>query len=216
MNTTLAATRRTRLPAWTAALPALVMAGCAATTQVETQWSDPQFQGQPLRGTKVFVMCQADDLALKHQCEDQVVAQLTAVGVTPVVGGDTDNVAPGVQPTPGQFLDTARALGARAVFSTSVAPGVAVVNPGPTIGIGLGGMGGSYSSSVGGGVGLSMPVGGGNVQTGYIASGTLTDVASGKLMWTARASAPPSSDHGRQLQELTRAVVDSAQRAGLL
>ena len=55
----------------------------------------------------------------------------------------------------------------------------------------------------------------GQVSTGYAANGMLTDVASGRMMWSARATAPPRSDINGQLDELARAVVGSAQQAGL-
>jgi peptidyl-prolyl cis-trans isomerase SurA len=51
--------------------------------------------------------------------------------------------------------------------------------------------------------------------TGYAANGMLTDVVSGRMMWTAKATTPAQADINAQLAELARAVVGSAQQAGL-
>jgi hypothetical protein len=84
------------------------------------------------------------------------------------------------------------------------------VNPGITLGIGGFGFG---SGGVSGGVGVSAPIGGGGVSTGYASNTRLTDATSGRLMWTARATAPPSKDLNTQLSELTRAVFGAADKA---
>ena len=68
---------------------------------------------------------------------------------------------------------------------------------------------------MGGGVGVSAPVGGGKVTSGYAANGRLTDAASSRLMWTARAAATPSSDVNAQLADLAKALLDAADKAGL-
>jgi hypothetical protein len=99
---------------------------------------------------------------------------------------------------------------------TQLAPEVVAVAPGPSIGIGIGGFGGSYRSGGGVGFGVSAPLGGaGQAETGYAANASLTDVASGRLMWSARASAPPSSDVAQQLSTLATVLLDAARQAGL-
>jgi len=62
---------------------------------------------------------------------------------------------------------------------------------------------------------VSVPVGGGQLSTGYSANGRVTDVATGRLMWSARANAPPSGDVNAQVAELSKAVLDAAVKAGL-
>jgi hypothetical protein len=65
------------------------------------------------------------------------------------------------------------------------------------------------------GFGMSAPIGGaGPAETGYAATASLTDVASGRLMWSARASASPSSDVGQQLSALAMLLLDAARQAG--
>jgi len=51
---------------------ALLAAGCAASTTVGPQWSDPQFAGRSLRGTRLLVVCEAPDPSLRRQCQDRV------------------------------------------------------------------------------------------------------------------------------------------------
>jgi hypothetical protein len=194
-----------------ALLGLLLLAGCA-TTQVGAQWSDPAFRGQTLRGARLLVVCDAPDPAMQRICQDELSARVQGLGATPVQA--PDGSATGRQPAVQQLLAAARVAGAKAVFSASVLPDATVVNPGPTVSIGLGGFGG-YHSGVSGGVGIAMPAGGGSVSTGYAANGTLTDVASGRMMWTAKATTPAQADLNAQLAELARAVVGSAQQAGL-
>jgi hypothetical protein len=80
--------------------------------------------------------------------------------------------------------------------------------------IGLGGFG-IGSGRVSGGVGIAVPIGGGAVTSGYSANGRVTDAASGRLLWMATASTPPSGDFNAQMAELAKTVVGAAQRAGL-
>ena len=73
---------------------ALLAAGCAASTTVGPQWSDPQFAGRSLRGARLLVVCEAPDPALRRQCQDRVAAELVAYGATPVVVGELPAGAP--------------------------------------------------------------------------------------------------------------------------
>jgi len=190
-----------------------LFSGCA-TTKLDAQWIDPQFKGHSLRGAKVFVVCEAADVAIKHICQDQLAAQVAALGATPVKGPEGDNSAPNPQPAADPYLSAARDAGAEAVLSTAVAPDAKVVNPGPSIGFGIGGFGGGGGAYRGGGVGVGVPLGAGQVTTGYAANATLTDVRTSKLMWTAKATTPPSKDVNAQVADLTKTVLGAAQKSG--
>ena len=190
---------------------AAVLAGCA-TTQVDAQWRNVDLPPSYLLGASVLVTCETGEQVVKRICEDQLGADLRARGVRVLVA------APGALPsgvpvgaTDVQYLPLARENGAKAVFSVSVGPAAQTVSQGVSLGIGLGGFG----RGVGGGVGVSAPIGGGQFSQGYAASGRVTDVASGRLMWTARASSPPSSDVNQQFTELSKSVLDAAASAGL-
>jgi hypothetical protein len=192
---------------------ALSFAGCAST-KIDAQWADPQFKGHSLRGAKVLVVCEAADLAVKRICQDQVAAQVAALDATPVKGPEGEGVTDKPEPLAAPYLPAARDSGANAILSTAVAPDATVVTPGPSIGFGVGGFGGGGGSYQGGGMGVSVPVGAGQVTTGYAANSTLTDVASGHLMWTAKATTPPSKDVNAQVIDLKKAVLEAARKEG--
>ncbi|MGL6108953.1 MAG: hypothetical protein ACRC2B_02520, partial [Rubrivivax sp.] len=54
---------------------ALVLAGCAAPTVVNTQWSNPQYAGKPPMRS-ILVMGITKDPTNRRNFEDQMVAQL--------------------------------------------------------------------------------------------------------------------------------------------
>lgn len=195
-------------PALAALAAGLAVAGCAST-QVDAQWVEPQFAGQSLRGSKLLVVCEAPELALKRSCLDRVTAELVAYGATPVAGPELPaGTARSAAAEP--YLPAARAAGAKAVWLTSLAPAATVLQPGPSIGVGVGG----YGRAMGGGVGISLPIGGARPRTGYGADSQLTDVASARLMWTAKTRAAASDDLGAQLSELVKSAMAAAGKAG--
>jgi hypothetical protein len=188
---------------------ALLLSGCAGS-QLVAQWNDPQFAGQPPRGAMVMVDCQATELTLRRLCSDRFSEQLLTAGVQPVPAPDP---AP---PDEATWLRVAQSAGAVALWRTTISPEVAAVAPVPSIGIGIGGFGGGYRSGGGVGIGMSAPIGGGGpAQTGHGASAALTDVASGRLMWSARASAAPSSDVNQQLAKMATRLLEGARQSGL-
>ncbi len=184
------------------ALTAALLAGCAGPT-LDAQWRDPQLTANYLRGARVLVACEAAEVVLQRICEDQLSLGLKARGAVPVVGAAPADAA------------AARSAGAKAVFNIGVNAASRAVSPGFQIGFGLGSFGSNVGGGVGGGVGVSAPVGGGKVTSGYAANGRITDAASTRLMWSARAAAAPSSDVNAQLADLTKAVLDAADKAGL-
>ena len=190
-----------------------VMAGCA-TTQVNVQWSDPEFAGRSLRGEKVLVVCDAPEVAIRSVCQDQVAAQVRESGATPVISPDA-GLTVGPPPTNDKTLAAARAAGAKAILGSTIGPDVTVVNPGSSIGFGLGGFGGSGGGTVtGGSVGIGFPIGGGQATTGYTANMVLTDVATVRVMWTSKVTAPGSQDVRAQIGDLARVGVEAARTAG--
>jgi hypothetical protein len=172
-----------------------------------------------LRGAKVLVVCNANEASIKRICQDQLSAEVAASGATPVTGSGSDNPAAGAAPITPELLAAARSAEAKAILSSTIAPDATIINPGPTVGFGIGGFGGSGGWHSGGGVGtsvgVSMPVGGGGVTTAYAASMVLTDVASGRMMWTSKVTAPASKDVGAQIGKLAKTGVEAAQKAGL-
>ena len=190
------------------------LAGCA-TTQVDAQWRSTELPASYLRGATVVVVCETGEDVVKRICEDRFVADLSARGVMTVIAAPemTTQTAPDKKAgmPDMQYMTAARNSGAKAVFSVSV--GLAAQSVSQGISIGIGGFG--FGRGGGGGVGVSAPIGGGQVSQGYAANSRVTDVASGRLMWTARASSPPSSDVNQQFTELSKSVLDAAGSAGL-
>ena len=192
-----------------AALP-LVFAGCASTV-VDTQWRNVELPANYLRGATVMVSCETRDELLRRICDEQVAAELSAHGAVPVFAapGTVAAIEPGIADA--QYLPAARGSGAKAVFSVTVGASSTSVSPGVMVSVGGFGFGRNSAA----GVGVAAPVGGGQVSNGYSANGRVTDVASGRLMWSARASTPPSGDVNAQVTELSKSVLDAAGKAGL-
>lgn len=192
------------------AVAAVLLAGCASTPQLDAQWSDPQLSGNFLRGARVFVACDAADLVIRRICQDRLADEVVARGATPVFPAPQTVLAPD-RSIDSQLLPAARDAGAKAMMVMTVAVAVSDVSPGFSIGIG--GFGFGRGSAIGAGV--SAPIGGGRVTSGYAANGRVTDVASGRMVWTAKATAAPSADVGAQIGELSNAIFNAADRAGL-
>jgi hypothetical protein len=195
------------------AAASLLGAGCA-TTQLDAQWTDPQFQGRSLRGSTVLVVCEAADPAVKRMCQDRLAGELVAYGATPSIAPELANPVPGREQATSAYLPAARAAGAQAVFSAAVVTDMLATRSGPSFGIGVGGFGGGHRSGVGGGVGISLPIGGGASTYRHGLSGALTDVESGKLMWSGTASSSVDDNAAGQLDELTRSMAQAVQKAG--
>ena len=206
---TVPATRHVTALAATVAL----LVGCASEPVVSTQWSDPQLAARStplLGGARVLVACNADDRAVLQVCQEHLAAEVLARGATPVFA-PAETVLTSDRAIDGQLLPSARRDNARALFVITLTPAATDVSSGLSIGIG----GFSVGRGSGVGVGVSAPLGGGRVTTGYAANGRVTEVASGRLVWTATASAPPSADLPAQFAALAKVVVDSAVKAGL-
>ncbi len=188
------------------------LAACASSPQLDAAWTDAQLGPNSglLHGARVLVTCDAYDLVVRQLCQDQIAGEVVARGATPVFA-PPDVAVMSDRAVDAQLLPAARGAGAKALLVVTVAAAVADVSPGFSIGIG--GVGFGRSSAVG--VGVTAPVGGGHVTTGYSASARITDASSGRLVWTAKATAPPSSDVNTQLGELARAVLGAADKSGL-
>lgn len=193
-----------------AAVAASLLAACASTPQLDAQWADPSLGPNLLRGARVLVACDAYEVVIRQICQDQLASEVVARGATPVF------LAPGFavatdRSVDAQLLPAAREAGAKAMMVMTVAVAVNDVSPGFSIGIG--GFGFGRHSGVG--VGADVPIGGGRVTSGYSANGRVTDVPTGRLVWTAKATSPPSSDVNAQMSELSKAVLGAADKAGL-
>src|SRR5512132_2050791 len=104
-----------------AVVAVLALAACAAT-QLDAQWTNPDYGGRSLRGAPVLVACEAREPTLQRICEDQVAGQLTAMGGIPTrslqVAAEAPAPAAGTDP----YLAAARRIGARAIVRTTLTP----------------------------------------------------------------------------------------------
>ena len=199
----------TRLNLLGIALASIVLSSGCASTKVHDQWADPQLAGTSLRGARVLVACEAYDIQVKRACQEQTASELSARGATPVMAAEA---AAGTGESPAdQRLRAGRDAGARAILATQITLADRQYSPGFSIGIG--GFGGGHRGGVG--VGVSVPVGGGQPTTGHAAGVTLTDLASGRVVWGAKATTPPSNDLNGQMGELAKAILGAAEQAGL-
>ena len=209
------AIRPSRLLVHASAAVAVLLAGCAST-RLDAQWSDPQLAPGSLRGARVMVACEAYDLVIRRICQDQMAAEVTARGGTPVAAPNTTNEAPGRPLGAEQYLPAARNAGVKAVLTHYVTQADVSVSPPSSVSFGIGGFGfGGGGGAVSTGVGVTAPVGGGRTSVGYAVSSNVTETSSGRLLLSAKASAPPSADVNAQLSELTKVVFGAADNAKL-
>ncbi len=196
--------------ATTAALLAVTLALVAcASHPADAQWSAPGLAGTPLRGARVLVVCEAAEAVLARLCLDRLAAEVQARGATAVRGSDV----PGAARDDAAYLAQARASNASALWVASIAPEIAAADERPQGGfsIGLGGFSGGGGSGGGVGVGLSLPVGGGGAAAPrYAANAKVSDVASGRLLWTARAGSEGAADVQGQIDALLPRLVGAA------
>ena len=198
------------------AIGTLLNAGCASN-RIQAQWVDPAFSDRPLQGAKVLVACTAEETAVQRICQDEVAARLAAAGAQPVIASDRDRPGVVAGKVDDRALEAARRVGAKAVFASAVGRDSSIAGPSTTIGIGVGSSSGGWGSGTrtGGGVGMSVPVGGNRLESVYGANMVLTDVESGRVMWTIKVVAPSSHAASAQISDLAKTAVDEAQRAGL-
>lgn len=203
-----------RAAATVAAVAAGLVTGCAsAPAGVDAQWRAPD-AGRPLGGgARVLVACEAAETALVRLCVERFAAELTARGVSAVPAPEAPPPAAAGPRDDARYVALARQAGAQAVWVGSVS--AAPAEPRSSgMSIGLGGFHIGGGSGVG--VGVSLPVGsGGGSAVEYAAEARITEVAGGRLQWTARAASGASGDAGAQLDGLSRRLVDAAAAAGL-
>ena len=199
----------------------LVAAGCATpqATRLGAQYLDPEAPAEALRGATLLVVCDAPEQAAKLVCESQFSAQLAALGTRPVTNAALASPTPGREAPAGAYLAAAQAAGAHAVFVATLAADYSMPSTTPTISFGIGGFGGSGGyrggSGVGGGVGVTLPAGPVTGPAGLAAIGSAIDVASGRVIWSARAVTPPGADVSALIAEAARTLVGAARQAGL-
>ena len=165
----------------------------------------------------MLVVCEATELVVKRLCQDELAAHLTALGATATIEPEVSNQTPGRPIAAEQYLPAARAAGAKAVLSAGMLPTRSISAPGLLSVSALVGSEGRVDIAAAESALVSaLPFrwDGGQPSTGYAVNSTITDVATGRTMWTAKASTGPSSDTSAQVSELAKAVANAALQAG--
>lgn len=200
------------------ALAASLLVACASTvpqTQRSGEWMDPSLGASSslLRDGKVLVACEAWDLSMRQNCQAMLGGQLQTRGANAVVSPQSAT-ASSSRELDSLLLADSSTVGARTILVLALTPTVANAGfSGASIGIG----GFSWGRSGVAGIGLSAPIGGsGWGSMGLEAQGRLVDVPTGRLLWTTTFATTPSPDAAAQVRDLTNAVLNAAQGAGLL
>lgn len=208
-------------PINTVSLPLLaclaMLAGCS-TARMDSQWIDKSFHEGLSGGTRVFVSCETGDDSLRRLCEDAWAERLRAEGIT-VLRSYAPGGVPGDAVGDAERIErAARAIGASATIRMKLAVGsYSVFQPGPQVGFGIGGGSGGGGISFGG-IGVSLPIGGGGVspRQEMAASTTLTDLGRGTVVWSGGARTQVDGNAGEQVLALTRVTADAMKKAGVI
>ena len=73
---------------------AAVLLSACATTRMDAQWMNPDYQGKNVRGASVLVACEAPDLTVQRICEDQLGAAVSARGAKPTLNSQLSSPEP--------------------------------------------------------------------------------------------------------------------------
>ena len=123
------------------------------------------------------------------------------------------------------YREGAKSTGAVAILTMALEPDATVVNPGPMIGIGVGGgswgvggwgRGGGSFGGVGVGTSVGIPAGPGTVQTGCAASTQSSTRRPSRSRGRVARWLRPTDAFIRQLIDLTRVTFEAMAKAGLL
>ncbi len=200
--------------ALSAMLCVIALQGCTPA-RMSSQWHDTGYRGTLQAGARVFVLCETGDQTLRRLCEDGWRGALHSEGL----GAVLSYAQPGARtqgPANAELaLQAARATGSAALVVMAVAPGHhTVIQPRPQVGIGIGGGSGGFSY---GGIGISMPIGGGGtVRAGLVAETTLTDSARGAVVWSGAASGHANRSAAEQVEALVEVSIAAMKDAGIL
>lgn len=193
-------------------MAAALLAACA-TPQMEAQWRDPQFAAGSMQGRAVLVVCRGFDATLERICEDRLAADAQAIGVR-VVRSELPRDAVAFPAPNDALLRAARAVRAEAILAMALERSYpAGTYSGSSVGIGVGGGSGGWGGGVGGTVGITLPIGGTAPALGSGAS--LTDAATGRLIWSGRARGSGAVGEPAQVGELTRITTEALRGSGL-
>jgi hypothetical protein len=193
-----------------AALFALLIAGCA-TTHLDSQWSSPDFANNKITGKLLVVGVSRDD-TVRRLYEDEMTTQLASRGLTNVRSYE---LIPGPLALGGNtaLLKAARDAGANMILSSVVVAREhvdrVISDPMPRYGMNFDGWYGYYWPYA-------------YVRTEirsfdrYTVGTSLTDVATGKIMWSARTQTENVDHVDREIKAFASVIVTTLVKGGKL
>jgi hypothetical protein len=193
-----------------AALFALLIAGCA-TTHLDSQWSSPDFANNKITGKLLVVGVSRDD-TVRRLYEDEMTTQLASRGLTNVRSYE---LIPGPLVLGGNtaLLKAARDAGANMILSSVVVAREhvdrVISDPMPRYGMNFDGWYGYYWPYA-------------YVRTEirsfdrYTVGTSLTDVATGKIMWSARTQTENVDHVDREIKAFASVIVTTLVKGGKL
>jgi hypothetical protein len=193
-----------------AALFALFIAGCA-TTHLDSQWSSPDFVNNKITGKLLVVGVSRDD-TVRRLYEDEMTAQLASRGLTTVRSYE---LIPGPLVLGGNtaLLKAARDAGANTILSSVVVAREhvdrVISDPMPRYGMNFDGWYGYYWPYA-------------YVRTEirsfdrYTVGTSLTDVATGKIMWSARTQTENVDHVDREIKAFATVIINALSKGGKL
>jgi hypothetical protein len=198
------------LAAFAAMVCALILASCA-TTRLDTQWSNPEFAGRKMSG-KILVVGVSRDETLRRLYEDELAAQLTTRGLATIRSYE---VLPGplVMDGTNAILKAARDANAAAVLSSAVVAREHVerVISEPTP---------SFGSRFSGWYVYYWPYAYARTEVRafdrYTVGTSLTDVATGKITWSARTQTENVDHAAREVKALARVIMNALNQSNML
>ena len=204
-----------RLAGMLAALAVLALAGCAAPTVLNTQWSNPQFAAKPIKS--ILVVGVISDSANRRSFEDAMVKTLESRGVK---AAPSYRFAPDDGVIPQEKMQQAvKESGAAGVLlsrvvnvsqTVKVSPGMYM---GPPLGYGFGGFYGYY----GGMWACSMYVPPSiYTQQDVVADTRLFEASNFLLVWSASTTTTTGSSTASIFEQFTTLIVGAMAAAGMI
>lgn len=202
------------LALFSALLLVTLLAACT-TTRIDAQWTNADFAGKPVEAP-VLVVGLTRDPTLRRLYEDALSAELAQQGVAALKSYEAAP-EPLSQASGDGLLQAARAAGAGSVLSTAI-----IEREQRVVVESLPAWGWAYPRWYDYYYPFAYPVGPyaypAEVHTyeRYVASTSLTDVASARIVWTARSSTDMPSKLEREVKALAHEIAAELSKAGLL
>ncbi len=188
----------------------LLVTGCS-TTRVDGQWSNPDFSGTKLSG-KILVVGISRDDTVRRLYEDEMAVQLAARGVTSV---RSHELIAGPLSADGTdaLLIAARTTGATMLLASAVIDRQhverVISEPMPL-----------YGNNFNGWYGYYWPVTYTRTEVRsferYTVGTSLTDVVTGKIIWSARTQTENVDYVDREIKAFAKVIIDALVKAGRL